>query len=142
MKNTKKKLTYGPNDVRCVVWAYFRWPCTYLLIRTYRCNKFLVSIGKKQREKKKNSPRAQTMCLASFGPVFTVLAQPDSNFNIRSYIYNIALISIQDIKEKIKKYSPMAQTTPDALFGPVFIVSAHPVVYLVIRTCIYNKTFS
>ena len=74
----------------------------YLLIRTYRCNKILVSIRKNKGKRKKYSHRAQTMQDMSFGPVFMVLAQPYLHFIIRSYIYNNTLISIQDIKEKLK----------------------------------------
>ena len=40
---------------------------------------------------------AQTTRLALFGPVFIVLAQPDSHFIITSYIYTNTLVSIQNI---------------------------------------------
>ena len=45
----KKRLTKGPNGARRAVWAH-------------------------EREREKNSPRPQMTRLASFGPVFVVIA--------------------------------------------------------------------
>ena len=50
-------------------------PVAYLVIRTYRHSKTLVSIEKKRKKRKNNSPRAQMTPDASFGPVSVVPAQ-------------------------------------------------------------------
>ena len=47
-------LQNGPTDTRRVVWA--------------------VVVNKTEKKIKKNTPRAQTMCLASFGPLFLFVA--------------------------------------------------------------------
>ena len=55
---------------------------TYLLIKTYIYNKSSVN---NERKPKKNSPRAQTTRLASFGPVLIVSAYPVAFFVISWY---------------------------------------------------------
>ena len=54
-------------------------PVAYFVVK-----RTLVSIKKMRRKKKKNSPQAQTTCLASFGPVFDVAALPVVYFVIRN----------------------------------------------------------
>ena len=59
---------------------------TYLCIRTYIYTIKVQLITKgNQRKYKKNSPRAQTTHLASFGPVLVVSAYPVAFFVTRTY---------------------------------------------------------
>ena len=64
-----------------IVIAGFPFPnITCTVVRILELEYALVS-HKKQREKKNLPPRAQTMCLASFGPVI-VVALPFSHHNV------------------------------------------------------------
>ena len=46
---------------------------------------------------------AQTMCLASFGPVFVVPAQSITDLVIRTYIHSRTFVSIKKKRRKIEK---------------------------------------
>ena len=71
MAQTTSDVSFGP------VFIVPAQSITYLVIRTYIYSRTLVSIQKKMKEKeKKNSPMAQTMRLASFGPVLVVANLP------------------------------------------------------------------
>ena len=56
-------------------------------------------VTKKHEGEKKDSPRAHTTRLTSFGPIFIV---PVAYFNIRSYIFNTTLVSMSKYNEKMK----------------------------------------
>ena len=61
-----------------------------------------MSVLKKHKENlKKHSPRVQTTCLVSLGPVFVITAIPILYFIIRIYVIrNEKLISIKYMKKK------------------------------------------
>ena len=83
-KKKKKRLTYGPNNARRVVWACFSYrrpaqpsPSIYNMNKTKKKQKKTVRMNKKQRKKKKDLPMAQTTQNVSFGPVFLIAGQPN-----------------------------------------------------------------
>ena len=82
------------------------------------------------KKNKKYSPRVQTTCLASFGPVFTVPTHPVTYFVIRTYIYNKSIVSIKKNRRIILKSLPRTQTMHLASFGPVFVVPTQSIEYL------------
>ena len=70
MAQTMRLTSFGP------VFVVPAQSITYLVIRAYIYSKNFVSIEKKRRKKKKNSPMAQTTPDASFGPVLVVANLP------------------------------------------------------------------
>ena len=91
--------------------------------------------------KKKNSPRAQTTRLASFGAVLVITGFPVVYFAYYSSIYYKTLVIIKKTQKKDKKNSLMAQATCLASFGPVSIVPAQSITHLVIKAYMYSSTF-
>lgn len=77
-------------------------------------------------KEKKNLPKAQTMHLGLFGPVFVVSTfHPSSCHVVRrlQYIYNKTAVSINERQMNKRKTYYMAQTTQNTSFGLVFAVS-------------------
>ena len=70
MAQTTRLTSFGP------VFVVPAQSITYLVIRAYIYSRYFVSIEKKRRKKKKNSPMAQTTPDASFGPVLVVANLP------------------------------------------------------------------
>ena len=84
--------------------------------------------SKKRRINEKNSPMAQTMPDALFGPIFVAATPPIAYFIYYNYIcYKPQLVSKKEEEMKKKKNSLMAQTTHLVLFGPIFVAAAPPV---------------
>ena len=84
-EQNEKKLTYGPNDARRVIWARFprnRPPGCLLrsLQILYTIKHLLVFKKTRKYQKKKYSPMAQTTRLTSLGPVFRVAGLPVVDF--------------------------------------------------------------
>jgi hypothetical protein len=73
---------------------------------------------------------AQTTHLASFGPVFVVVALPVTDVVEYNLFIQLTLVRIQKKHEEKKKNSLRAQTTQDASFGPVFVVVVAALPYL------------
>ena len=74
---------------------------------------------------------AQTICLASFGPVLVISVLPVAYVVYYKCIYCRILVSVKKNTKEIKKNTPMAQTTRLASFGPVLVISVLPVAYVV-----------
>ena len=66
MAQTTRLTSFGP------VFVVSAQSITYLVIRAYIHSRTFISIEKKRRKMKKNSPMAQTARLALFGPVLVV----------------------------------------------------------------------
>ena len=64
---------------------------------------------------------AQTMHVASFGPIFALSTQFFAYLDISIGVYNRTLVSIKKKRRKQEKYSPKAQTTHLASFGPLYL---------------------
>src|ERR1700678_445397 len=76
MKKEKKKLTNGPNDARCVVWARSRRHRPLKPSSSHRNLDRSKKIELVRKNKRKNLLMAQTTQDASFGPILVNAAHP------------------------------------------------------------------
>ena len=96
--------------------------------------KHIILVLKRQREKKKYSPWAQTTHLALFGPII-ILVTFDEALGLPSILY----ISFSIKKEQRKKNSPRAQMMRLASFGPVTVTIAFQKALCTFKTSVAPK---
>ena len=116
----KKKTYLGPKQrILRRLGSFLLLPSTqtYLVLSKQTQNLKIISQYKKTRQIQKNTPRAQTTCFVSFGPVIVIATHPNPRCRIKSYMEPKYQQLVQQKTRQIKK-----QRT----FGPVLTVSANP----------------